>query len=394
MRRVVWLGYAVYLLLGWTSALVPALVFEIEASFGRTDAAIGLLYLAGAVLYGVGGLGLGVVAERYGANRVLAGALTLLAVGLLVQSWVSLWALFVAASAVGKGGGGGADAGVGAMFLRAFPVGRGGALSRLHLFYGVGGLLGPAAVGLAVTLDAGWRPIFVGTAVVSLSMAALAATTPESADPGRPAVEPETDSATDEAPPTEAERSLRPFAWLAVAIACYESAAAGVAGWLVRFLSDESVRLSTGALSLFWAGICLARLGAPWVARRMSTTTFSVASVVGMSVALAAAVLAPSAPLAAALFGLTGLFAGPIYPMLIAIGGDLYPRRLAALSGGMTAAATVGVIVYPPLMGLAANRYGIGAGLLGAAALGGLAAVAVVAATRVPTAGRARSSPA
>jgi len=96
---------------------------------------------------------------------------------------------------------------------------------------------------------------------------------------------------------------------------------------------------------------------------------------------LAAAVLAPWVPLALLLCAVTGVFAGPIYPMLIAIGGDLYPRRLAALSGGLTAAATVGAIIYPPLMGIVADQVGIKIGLLGAALLGLPAAAALLLAT-------------
>ena len=68
--------------------------------------------------------------------------------------------------------------------------------------------------------------------------------------------------------------------------------------------------------------------------------------------------------------------------MLIAIGGDLYPRRLAALSGGLTTAATLGAIVYPPLMGLVADSVGIRLGLIGAGALGIPTAAALLAATR------------
>jgi fucose permease len=75
-------------------------------------------------------------------------------------------------------------------------------------------------------------------------------------------------------------------------------------------------------------------------------------------------------PLAGALFGLTGVFFGPIYPMIMALGGNIYPRRLAALSGGLAAAAVAGSVVYPPLMGLMAARIGLRAGMAGAALLG------------------------
>ena len=252
MTRVTWLGYAVYLLLGWTSALVPALVVDIEGSSGRTDAAIELLFVIG--------------------------------------------------TAISRSGGGGADGGVGAIFLDAFPDGRGGALNRLHLLYGIGALLGSAAVGVIVMLDLGWRPLFVGTDGVALALAGAARTLPRGNAAGvRGVDEPSA------GPVSTRERSLVPFVWLAISIACYEAAALGVVSWLVRFLSDEPGRVATGALSLFWAGICLVRLAGPWLTRRFPPVGFTVGCIVGASAALTVAVLVPWTPLAIGLFAVTGL---------------------------------------------------------------------------------------
>jgi fucose permease len=64
------------------------------------------------------------------------------------------------------------------------------------------------------------------------------------------------------------------------------------------------------------------------------------------------------------------MFFGPIYPMIMALGGNIYPRRLAALSGSLSAAAVAGSIVYPPLMGVMAAHIGLRAGMVGAALLG------------------------
>jgi MFS family permease len=81
-------------------------------------------------------------------------------------------------------------------------------------------------------------------------------------------------------------------------------------------------------------------------------------------------VLTPIFLISVALYGLAGLFNGPIYPMIMAIGGNIYPHRLAALSGSLAAAAVVGSVAYPPLVGIMASHIGIRAGLLGAGILG------------------------
>ncbi len=77
------------------------------------------------------------------------------------------------------------------------------------------------------------------------------------------------------------------------------------------------------------------------------------------------------------MFALFGLFSGPIYPLIIAIGGDLYPHRLSTLSGGLSFSATVGAVIYPPLIGFVASEWGIGVGLFGGALLGIPAAFAI-----------------
>jgi fucose permease len=296
--------------------------------------------------------------------------------------------LFVVAAGVGQIGFGAANGGVQALFLGLFTEGRGGALNLLHLMFGVGALLGPAAVSIVLATDADWRLVFIASGAICLGLTTAVLTLPQidltsTQSPGEP-------SST--APILDSERSLSPFIWLAVSIACYEATAIGVASWLVRFLSDESTTVATGALSLFWAGVCAVRLAAPWITRRVAATPLTLACIAGSSLTLAGAVVVPWTPAAVVLFGLTGVGIGPIYPLIIAIGGDLYPRRLAALSGGLTTAATVGAIIYPPLIGFIAGTAGIRAGLLGAAALGIPAALALLAATRprpgaFPTAG-------
>jgi fucose permease len=78
----------------------------------------------------------------------------------------------------------------------------------------------------------------------------------------------------------------------------------------------------------------------------------------------------------------TGFASGPIFPVIVALGGDLFPDRLSRTTGILTGAAVVGGTLYPPLIGLLSGRFGIGFGLLGAALLSFLCAIAIVGAAR------------
>jgi fucose permease len=130
------------------------------------------------------------------------------------------------------------------------------------------------------------------------------------------------------------------------------------------------------------------RLASSRVADRFEHVAFSVVLTLAGSLLLAAAVVAPLEA-ALVLYALAGACFGPIYPLVMAVGGDLYPHRLSALSGGLTAAAFVGGLVYPPLIGLLAEPIGIGPGLLGAALLGIPTAVGLLIARRAASRGGA-----
>jgi MFS family permease len=93
-------------------------------------------------------------------------------------------------------------------------------------------------------------------------------------------------------------------------------------------------------------------------------------------------ILSPWIGLTVGTLVVAGYISGPIYPLIISIGGDMYPHRLSRLSGGMTMAATIGVLLCPPLIGFLADEHGIRSGLLGAAILGIPAAVAIAMSTR------------
>jgi len=97
-------GYGIYLLLGWTSVLIPALIISIEDGFGRGDADIGAVYFVGALLNGAGALG----AQSF---------------GLFVQGAADRWLLFIGALAIGQIGSGAANGGVQAVFVRRLSQG-------------------------------------------------------------------------------------------------------------------------------------------------------------------------------------------------------------------------------------------------------------------------------
>jgi len=353
------LGCAAFLLIGWSSLLVPSLIRSIESDFGQNDAGIGLFYLVNAIAYAAGSYGGGLLTERFGWRKVLVMAALLHGGGLILQAAVPSWTVFLLAGIPRGFGSGAIDGGVNGLYLELYPTARGRALNFLHLFFALGALGSPLAVGLLVGAGASWQGLVLATAMLSFPLAALLAVAwlPSGRHSAATATGPRIGL-------------MLPLLALAIAIGCYVAAEIGVSSWLVRFLASAPLSIATGALSLFWGGLTLGRLVSARLADRFDHARFATVSTLAASVALVAAALVPALPASVVLFGVVGFAFGPIYPLIMAIGGDRFPTRSAAVSGFLAGTSIVGSVLYPPLMGFMSVTVGLTAAMLGTAILG------------------------
>lgn len=360
------IGCVAFLLIGWSSLLVPSLIRDIERDFGQSDAGIGLFYFVNAAAYVAGSLGGGMLTERVGRRGVLALGALLHGLGLVAQV-VPVWGVFLIAGIPRGLGSGAIDAGVNGLFLDLYPGARGRALNIVHLFFSLGALASPLVVGLLVEAGFTWQQLILVSGIVSLPLTVLFVVV--DVPSGR----------HDRHGSGAARVSLvLPLLALAIAIACYVAAEVGVSSWLVRFLETAPLAVATSTLSLFWGGLTLGRLVSARVADRFDHVKFTIVSSIVASVALVAAVFVPALPASVALFGLVGFAYGPIYPMIMAIGGERFPGRSAAVSGFLGATSVAGSVVYPPVMGFLSVTVGLTVAMLGTAVLGFACAAALV----------------
>ncbi len=369
-------GYATFLLIGWSGLLVPSLVRSLERDLQQTDAGIGVFYFLYGSGYALGSFLGGAITERLGRRAVLTFAAAIHGAGLLALGLTPGWLAFLAVAAPAGLGAGALDGGVNGLFLDLFPTGRGRALNTLHLFFGLGALSAPTAIGLLTEAGVGWQALIAGTGVVALLLAGGIASL--QAPSGR-----RTASAAasgEEAPSTLGLgwRRLIPLLVLGFAIGSYVAAEVGVSNWLVRFLAAAPLVTATAALSGYWGGLAVGRLVSARIADRFDHARFAATAAGIAAAALVAAVVVPSLPISIALFVLVGFASGPIFPMIIAIGGERYPARAAAVSGTLVGLAVVGGIVYPPAMGFISVSFGLPVAMLGAAVLSAACGVAML----------------
>ena len=373
------LGCAMLLFLGWTGLVIPSLIRSVETDFGQTDAGLGVFYLIWSITYAIGTFGGGLVTERLGRRTVLVLAATSVTIGLVVLGMTRSWEVFMVAALPGGLGAGVIDGGSNGLFLDLFRTGRGRALNILHLFFGIGALTAPIAIGFLVDQGVAWQGILIGTGAggAVLALAILLVPMPG----GRHERAPRDDGAGGDGagrPSRFGPGIAVPLVVLGAAMAAYVASEVGVSSWLVRFLDEAPLSTATTALSLYWGGLALGRFLSSIVADRFDHRRFVTVSSALMGIAILAAVLVPSLPVSIALFALAGVASGPIFPMVVALGGEQYPDRAAAISGVIAGCGVIGSIVYPPLMGFMSVTVGLTIAMLGNAVLAFAAAGALL----------------
>jgi fucose permease len=364
-REVELAAYASFILVGWSSLFVPSLLRILQTDFARTDAEFGLVYLIGALMFATGALSSGLIAGRFGRGVVGAAGALFIAGGFALEAIAPSWPVFLFGAALAGGGCGATDAIGNSVIMDLATSESGSGLNRLHLFYSVGALLAPIAIGVVIGIGVEWRLIAIASSVAGVVLARPLLRA--GSIPARPAP-PELATAVTRGPARLTALQLA-LAGLGLAIACYVAAESGVSSWLVGYLADEPMTTATLALSLFWVGIAAGRIVASRIAGRFDPVQFTAACAWTGGIAILAAVGLASGPLRIGLFLAAGFAFGPVYPMIMAVAGSLFPHRAAAVAGLVTSAGVVGSVSYPPLMGLIAGYAGLGAGMLGAAVL-------------------------
>ncbi len=180
----------------------------------------------------------------------------------------------------------------------------------------------------------------------------------------------------------------RPLVGLIALLALEFGDEAVMAGWTAAFTIAVFPGASGGLMvGLYWGGLCLSRLCAPFVlARAAKLVVVLVASTTaGRCRSSRWPLRRPPRCSPLAVF-VAGLAVGPLAPTIVSVAGDRYPRQMGAAIGLLLSIAQIGGMVLPWLTGRATIAYGYRAGLVVPA----LAAFGVAAGTVLAWQARAR----
>ena len=244
-------------------------------------------------------------------------------------------------------------------------------LNFLHFFFGIGALAGPILTGLALSRDIGWRFIYGTVALVGFTTAVpfifMRTAQPKVGQPSSLAA--------------MRKGALQPVVLLMMAVlALYVGVEMTLSGWLASFLELEhgfSRGLAGVSVSVVWTGTLVGRILAGIIIKWLKPLTLLALSLAVASPLALIASLIENPVVALTGFGLVGFFIGGTFPTALAVGLSTQTSMTGALTGFMMAAAGIGAMAFPPLVGAIAVPLGLQPAMAMTALLCGMAALTV-----------------
>jgi fucose permease len=338
---------------------------SMSADFRQPLAALGWLLVFGVAASVLASTMTGRILARIHIGWLLSGSTLLSAIALACYSLApSLWAVVAATVLLGLASGA-VDSGLNAYAARRFGARH---ITWMHASYGLGAIVGPMTVTVALSTGLHWRGPY---AVIAAAQALLAWAFFRTAH--RWAVR------ADALPPAVPTRpaggvdcgrrpagSRRYVTALSTAIFALETGIeSGVGLWAYVFLTEgRDLPPATAGLVLsgYWATMCVGRIILGPVAERVGPALVLACSVAGVTAA-AAAMTVPG-PTALVLVGVLvlGLAAAPMFPLLTLTTAErLGHGDTDRTIGFQVAASTIGGAALPAGMGLLIQRLGANA---------------------------------
>jgi len=233
-------------------------------------------------------------------------------------------------------------------------------LNWLHIFIGVGAVLGPLSVGMLLSYSEKWHLVYLMMAMVTLPLPLFffRRSPYESITYNG---EPQISTGSSLARPTTS-----PLFWLAIiGIFTYVGLELSFASWVPVFLvkvKNISHAWASYSISIFWFALMTGRF---LFGRFLYRTNLSLFLGIGALITALFTTLTFSTD--SVLIGLFMAFSGLslswFYPSILALGGNTFPRNIGFITGSLAAGGTIGAIVFPWVIGPISEVFGLAKGV-------------------------------
>ena len=358
VRTACFVGIAVFAM---SCQVMPPGLTSIADEFGLGRFGRGLLFATQYAGFFITCMIGGWLSDHFGRKQFLAGGFYLAALGLAAAPLADTCAAFAAAIFCIGCGGGLCEGQISVLLSDLHPERPGQMLNFSQIFYNVGAIAMPVAVGIMLRAEMGWRPGYFVGAALALACGVwfhMLRTPPHHGghgQGGRPN-------------PAANGGAGVVVAVLAVSMFAYVGAEMTLGNWTPNFFEETFGASKGGAayvLSGFWAGMLLGRIVYVAVVEKCHYLALILASSILAALGATIAVVSSGFWVAAAAIPFTGFALGGMWATIVAYSSRLFPRRSGLVIGIVMSSGSAGLIVFPPLCGLIASRpsWGLRAGM-------------------------------
>ncbi|MFL6075937.1 MAG: MFS transporter [Mycobacteriales bacterium] len=350
-------AYAAFVLIGVSGGVTGVLLPAQIRDYGVDQATIGIAFFTGSAGFLLASTGSGALLHRYGTRTALVlGGAGFAVAGLCTAARPPL-AVYLALQVL-SGYGAGILESVLSAHLATLPrvTAR---MNRLHAFFGVGALAGPA-LATWILRFARWPAVWLvlGLAAVPLTLGFWIV----HPGPGTVGAEP----APVRRPRLLSQALRRPGVLFgATLLAAYVGVELSLGNWGYSYLIERrgmSDAVAGYVVSGYWLGLTLGRFLLSPLANRIGLTAAGLMAscLTGVVAVTALTWLLPGAGTAAGCFAVLGFLLGPIFPTTMgAVPGLAPPHLVPTAIGIMNAGSVLGGSVLPWLAGTLAQGAGI-----------------------------------
>jgi fucose permease len=357
-RSRIFLSYAIFILIGISASAPGVLVRAQMPEYGIDKATIALTFITFSIAYAAGGGLSGPLLHRLGDRAALVlGTGCFLTFALLIGLRPP-FAVLVAMQLIGGFGAGMLDSVLNTQIARLPDATT--PLNRLHAFFGVGALIGPALAAWQLDLGLHWTATWLTIAVllVPLLVGAVVLT---------PARSVAADEHGGELAPSLLRATLAHRAvWIAgVFLLIYVGAEVSIGNWGPSLLAEDrgqNVLIAGLAVSGYWLGLTVGRFTLSPLATRLGYGPIGLtnACLAGTALGTVVAWAVPGAIGAGVGLVLVGFFFGPFFPTMVAVMPQLIRAGLMPTAIGVVVAmAAIGGALLPFVAGALADWQGI-----------------------------------
>lgn len=334
--------------------LLPSIRLEYQLNLSQAGSLFSAQFIGFVLSVLVGG----VVADTCGKRIFVLAGTGILTCGLvLVGCFYNRWLLTIGFFMTGIGFGG-FDAGLSPLVGDLNPERRGLALNLLHMFFGVGALLGPLWAGHFAASSGTWRYAYLAMAVCSVIflLVFVGCFTPKHSGEG-------------EAGPRRFTSLLvdKRLMLLAGLMCTYVGLESGVSGWTFSLMTEAlktTSRVATSTVSLFWTSLTLGRLLSAYASERLGHGLFILYCCAGSVLASVPGAIGLGVRATMISCVALGFFFSGIFPTVMAQGTSSFPNSTGSVAGMLVAAGAAGGAVVPWLIGLVSDAYGLSRGMV------------------------------